>query len=168
MLKGRIGTGILVAIVTALSLPGAATAQDAPQLPAAFNSKGVSLEAIKVLPPQADDGRARLMPLHAASVLEWLCGDPNVLGQLGTNRAGCYQEMQAGISACATEMRGHEPTGRSKVAATGRPDIVNFRRQLRQCIQAKYVERQVAAGNKAPAEVASPAVDPLAQAMGGG
>ena len=54
----------LIVCVAALSVAGAAMAQDTPPLPAAFHSKGISPEATKVLPPQADDGRARLMPLR--------------------------------------------------------------------------------------------------------
>ena len=42
----------------------------------------VSPEATRSLTPQAEN-RGRLMPLHVASVLEWLCGDPNVQAQLG-------------------------------------------------------------------------------------
>lgn len=159
LMAGVVAAGLMTCCETA-------AAQDAGAETRLIQHKGVSPEATKSLPTQADDGRGHLMPLHTASVLEWLCGDPNVLGQLKGDRRACYKEMWPGVKACEAQMQGSLPRGRSKAAATGKPDIVAFRGQLRQCLQSSYVERQVA-GGKTAVEISGAVPDPLAKAMGG-
>lgn len=126
----------------------------------------ISPEATKALTPQSDD-RGRLMPLHLASVMEWLCGDGNVQAEVGGDRKACYAQMRPGMSDCAAQFHDQLPVGRSKAAATGKPDIVTFRKQLRACLQQNYLERATAAGKAVVAPTAV-AVDPLAAGMGGG
>lgn len=132
-----------------------------------FKMKGVSPEATRVLPAQTQDGRGQLLPLHSASVLEWLCKDPNVIGQLKTDRSGCYRAMWPGVKACEAQLHDRLPRGRSVARATGKPDIVAFRTELRSCLEASYVQRQQATGSPT-VQFSTDAPDPLAPAMGGG
>lgn len=139
-------------------------AQDATSVERAMLRKGTSPEALKVLAPQSEN-RGRLMPLHVASVMEWLCGDSNVRTQLGGDRKACYSEMRKGISNCSAQTQVNLPVGRSKMLATGKPDIVGFRRQLRECIQQDYIQRQSDVGRVATG-IDAVSSDPLAPSMG--
>ncbi len=141
-----------------------AGAQDASNGSRGMFRKGTSPEALKVLAPQSDS-RGQLMPLHAASVMEWLCGDSNVQTQLGGDRKACYGEMRKGVSKCSAQMQVNLPVGRSKMQATGKPDIVGFRRQLRECIQQDYIQRQSDVGRVAT-DIGEVSSDPLAPSMG--
>jgi hypothetical protein len=156
---------IFALLVSNAGFSAAAVAQSTGDGARPIQTKGISPEATKVLAPQSDS-RGRLLPLHSASVLEWLCSDPNVLGQLKANRAACYREMRLGLSTCEGQMQQKLPMSRSSAAVTGKPDIVAFRQQLRQCIQQTYVQRQLAGGS-AVAELSSESPDPVARAMGG-
>jgi hypothetical protein len=151
-----------------MALTNGALAQEAGGEPLAVSVRGTSPEALKALPAQDHEGRGRLMPLHSASVMEWVCGDEAVRTKAGGDRKACYAKMHAGVEECQVRMQGSLPTGRSKALSTGKPDIVAFRRQLRACIEESYVEREREAGKSAAGLVVQPAPDPLAGVMGGG
>lgn len=158
----------MLAILSSIALTNGVLGQEVGGEPLAVSVRGTSPEALKALPAQDHEGRGRLMPLHAASVMEWLCGDEAVQAEVGGDRKACYAKMHAGVEECQVRMQGSLPTGRSKSASTGKPDIVAFRRQLRACLEETYVEREREAGKSAAGLVSQPAPDPLAGAMGGG
>lgn len=152
----RTSTAILL-LIPILALPAVAQESD---FRTARNNPAP--EALRELPAQSA-ARAQLLPLHAASVMEWLCNDNNVRSRVGGTKASCYAQMRPGLGSCEAQMRQALPTGRSKVATTGRPDIVTFRLNFRECLQQDYIQRQVAAGKAANDLGSSP--DPLAPRM---
>jgi hypothetical protein len=107
-------------------------------------AKGISPEATKVL-PQQKDLEGRLMPVHAASVMEWACTDSGVLSAIGTSKSGCYQALRPGLAECEAELQSALPaTSDGQAVATQRAPS-QFRLQLRQCVQQVYVNSRLAA-----------------------
>ena len=142
-------TGWILAI--ALSWTGPAGAQEAADLSpdAASPSTGwVTPTTENQLPLQAE-GRGQFMPLHAASVMSWLCGDTTVQLVLNKSRVECYREFYPSVSACATALQDKAPSAQSRSPVT-RLDLVNFRAAFRRCLQRNYTQRLATRGIQAP------------------
>jgi hypothetical protein len=133
---------------------------------APFKVNGISPDAVRPLVPQVNDGREVLLPLHAASVLSWLCGDTSVRSALQQDRATCNRELGESVSTCIGELQGVSPVGRSRATARGRLGVVEFRQEVRQCAEADYSRKQLESGKPVPA-LDTDAADPLSPAMGG-
>ncbi len=128
-------------------------------------SRKVSPVVLRSLASQ-DESRARLLPLHASSILEWMCGDVGILAQMQSSRQECYRELYKTLPACQSQTLAELPVGRSQTTTTGRPDIVEFRARFGACVGNEYAARQAALGR--PIEPLSPTrPDPLAGRMGG-
>jgi hypothetical protein len=121
-------------------------------------------EAASRLPAQPED-RGHMMPLHAASVTSWICGDSTVQTTLGKDRTGCYREIYPSVEPCTAQLQEKAPAAQNR-ATGGRLDVVSFRAAFRACLQQDYAERLAARGLVAPQFSAGEA-DPLAARMGG-
>jgi hypothetical protein len=94
-------------------------------------------------------GRGQFMPLHAAAVMSWLCGDTTVQLALNKSRVECYREFYPSVSVCAAALQDQAPSTRSRPAVT-RLDLVNFRAVFRRCLQQNYTQRLATRGIQAP------------------
>jgi hypothetical protein len=122
----------------------------------------VSPEATRTLSAQPSD-LGNLIPLHAASVLRWLCSDPVVQAQLTTTKAGCYQRLAPSAEACIDALQERAPTPAAQSKGE-RLDIVTFRSSFRSCVKDHYAAAQAVEGKSSPL-VGEGTIDPVAVKM---
>jgi hypothetical protein len=128
--------------------------------------RNISPEATKPLPAQLEDG-GHLMPLHAASVLSWVCQDPNTQTALGESKAGCYREIYPVVQICTGQLQEQKPRSDNR-ATEGRLDLLSFRAAFRECLLGRYAEVQQALGRTTAVSSDLPGMeDPQVARMGG-
>lgn len=110
-----------------------------------------------------DQDHGNVMLLHTASVLQWICRDPEVSAALGSDTSSCYTRMWSSAKECEKQLVGAAPN-KASAEIDGRNAILDFRAAYRSCISANFSQKELDRGRPAPAFSDNPK-DPLEDRM---